>query len=169
MPAEGILQRMTEGGSPLRAALRARLAPSGAETLDRLGRRGGVQELLRMNGSDPERTALLDPDGPLWRKTATYGAAAVLAEAPSRPEVQENARRLLDLLCLALRGDIALRSAGSAGAFLKSRALGAVWAAATATPLQFQMLKDLRDRRAELVGRGADEALLPVPAWLLAE
>ena len=93
----------------------------------------------------------------------------MLAEAPSRPEVQENARHLLDLLWSALRGDIALRAAAVPEAFLRSEALGAVWTAATATPLQFRMLKDLRDLRGALVERGADEALLPVPAWLQAE
>ncbi len=93
----------------------------------------------------------------------------MLAEAPNRPEVQENARRLLDLLWFALRGDIALRVAAIPETFLKSQVLGAVWSAATATRLQFRMLEDLHKLRDTLVERGADEALLPVPVWLRAE
>ncbi|WP_176849750.1 P-loop NTPase fold protein [Belnapia rosea] len=167
--AEGILQRVTGGESRLRATLRTRLAPDGTEALARLEQRGGVEELLRMDGSDLDRTALLDPNGPLWRASAVRGAAAVLVEAPSRPAVQENARRLLDLLWFALRGDIALRATAVPEAFLTSGALGLVWDAATATPLQFRMLEDLRKLRDTFVERGAEEALLPVPAWLRAE
>jgi hypothetical protein len=83
--------------------------------------------------------------------------------------VQENARRLLDLLWLALRGDIALRATAVPKAFLKSGALGVAWDAATATPLQFRMLEDLRNLRDTLIERGADEKLLSVPTWLRAE
>jgi hypothetical protein len=83
--------------------------------------------------------------------------------------VQRNARDLLDLLWLALQGQVSVQPAEAPKAFLQSAAFGAVWAAATATPLQYRMRADTRDRRDGLIAAGADPAAMPLPGWLCPE
>ena len=152
----------------LRSKLLERLSPlAGSGELALLGAPGGVESARRQGGSLQARTLLLNPAGPLWTPPGDSPGEALLAGAAIRPMVQKNARDLLDLAWLAHKGEVALQDNQVSKAFLVSPALAAVWAAATATPRQFRALSSLRDLRADLVRRGASEAALPVPVWLL--
>lgn len=155
-----------------RRRLRALLdPPSPFRALRRLSTPGGVRELVVRDAPADAQSALLDPAAPLWTPDGAPSSAGerLMAEAGSRPEVQRNARDLLDLLWLALQGQVSVQPAEAPKAFLRSAAFGAVWAAATATPLQYRMRADTRARRDGLIAAGADPAAMPLPGWLCPE
>jgi len=151
----------------IRRTLSSRLASQSIATaLHCLEAPGGVARLLRSDAPLAVRRTILDHTSDLWQPKDGSRALQLLATAAVQPSMQENARRLLDLVLMEGQRELSGGAAGAVEALLKSALLGSIWAAATATPLQFRQLKELRDLRSALTAAGADEVLMPSLPWL---
>lgn len=158
---------ISDRSTSIRHTLLSRLAPQlDATALRYLETAGGVKALLRGEAPDAVLQTILNPASSLWHPRDGSRALQLLATAGVQPSMQENARHLLDLVLTSVQRQLAAGTADGVGALLTSDVLGSIWAAATATPIQFRHLKDLRDLRAAIVAGGAAEDLLPTPRWL---
>ncbi len=128
--------------------------------------RDGVRLLFARETPDDRLLAILDPNVPIWQGEGPQSVLPLLRRAPPDPAVQVNAVELLDLFLVAVKHDRGTRAREAAKDFLRSGRLADVWAAATATPLQFRQLQDLRKVREALIRHGAPEGEMPVPDWL---
>lgn len=157
------------GNDALRAALEAEADDVAATVLDRIRRIAGVSGLLGQNAPEAELQLLLNEKGPIWREGRRSSAAIALNDAAGKPEIQENARRLLDVILSTVQGRYGTELEERAKVFVASKRLAIVWRAATATPLQFRALHDLRKTREALMASGAGKSSLRTLPWMLQE
>ena len=134
---------------------------------ERLSKECGVSALIPYEASPDTKLVMFDANGPLWTPIGNSLAEQILAHSNANSAVQRNALDFLVLIQCVLRGEAARVSKASAVTLIKSAPIcKAIWQAATARPLQFRKLADLRKLRDELIEAGANPDCLAVPEWL---
>ncbi len=131
---------------------------------------GGINAIYAGGVNEGVKKALLDINSGIWKPIGTSKAEQILSTASTNSIVQANARNFLDLLHRASNRGVWEMTREEVCEFYKHPQLVvAVWNAAIATELQFRHLKETRDVRDYLIGKGIADNQLATPDWLLAE
>jgi hypothetical protein len=154
-------------GETLLRALIVDVAPKAQrDAIRRLEEENGINEIIPWDSHPEIKNELVDPVGPLWTPRGSSPMEEKLAKAATSSIVQCNALALLHLwLSIERRGDEGLK-ANLKALIETTEIVRPVWWAATARPLQFRRLKDLREVRDSLIALGAIPDAMEIPAWL---
>lgn len=135
--------------------------------LDRLSSDGGIVELLPPEAFPEVKSRILDLGHPIWTPAGASQAELALKKARTEVVIQKNAIALLYLLhSAATTAAHQVDKACVRAMIANDTIIGAIWSAATAKPLQFRKLSDMRELRGNLIGLGASSEALIAPDWL---